>query len=60
MDPVSQLPPPPQEFVEWGLWIQRAVHTALIFAAAYSAYNPKWAWAVPAFQAIGQCMAPPK
>ena len=44
--------------LDWTRILSNVAHAALLFGSAYAAYNPKWAWAVPAFTALGQ-MAPP-
>lgn len=41
-------------------WLQRALHVAMVFASAYIVANPKWVWAIPALQALGQGMPQPK
>ena len=41
-------------------WMQRGLHVALVFAAAYVAVNPEWAWAAVALQALGQGLPQPR
>ena len=38
----------------------RLLHLALVAGASYLAVNPKYAWAIPVLQAIGQASEPPK
>lgn len=41
-------------------WGERGVHAGMVLAAAYVAVNPKYAWVVPALQALGQSMPQPR
>lgn len=41
-------------------WAQRLLHVTLVFGAAFVAANPKYAWIIPAFQALGQAIPQPR
>lgn len=42
------------------LWLQRALHVVLVVGSAYIASNPKYVWAIPALQALGQGIPQPR
>lgn len=44
---------------DWPKILTNITHGALLLASAYASVNPKWAWAIPAFQAWGQMMGAP-
>jgi len=41
-------------------WVERGLHVVLIFASAYAAANPKYAWVMVALQALGQGIPQPR
>ena len=41
-------------------WVQRLFHVALLAGSAYIAANPKYAWAIPLIQGVGQALPQPK
>ena len=45
--------------MDWPKILTNLMHLLILFGSAYAAYNPKWAWAVPAFTAWGQMSLPP-
>jgi hypothetical protein len=44
---------------DWPKIAANTVHGLLLLASAYASVSPKWAWAIPAFQAWGQMMGAP-
>lgn len=46
--------------MDLNVWAQRALHVALVFGSAYVAANPKYAWMIPALQALGQGIPQPR